>query len=513
MAVADPASLSTRVGAKVPSAQASEVPASAARAASTRIVVRPGIRVASAAPKTHRSPLPADAELVYALGEGRVRRLVMPHEVVPLVLVGEVAAVHEQLGVLADLVGDGRVEVMLRLLVPFEAGDAPHVLRHGALRAVVVGDARLESLALVPEDRVAGLGRVVLERNLVARQIALAGVARRVGEVELHSGIGQQPRKEREALAIIELHAVEAVARALNRLGDRHAIAAIDTVRVRQAAIDRATLLDEALHIDVEELERNHARRVHVVLEVYAVVRGAPRVELRIAVRVARRNLVYRARRGFLQRVVERQSAAPLAQIERQHVLGVGEAQHQLVGHVQREVDRRQDVGVAAIGLLGAIIGGLGEVWPWQAGQMLGDLEVGFDEAHANVTAVPHAAELPAEVGLQIACQLLHPHVPGASRRLLCRGIGIERVPERRGIVDGPWIDPPEGDPRRRSPTTSTNTKTCSGGGSPTRAGFCIRGGCWRAAAGSSASAVTKLRRPGSTLASCTRYTRYCPPW
>ena len=46
-----------------------------------------------------------------------MRRLVGPYKVVPLVLVGQVGAVHEQLGVLADLVGDGRVEVILRRLV------------------------------------------------------------------------------------------------------------------------------------------------------------------------------------------------------------------------------------------------------------------------------------------------------------------------------------------------------------------------------------------------------------
>src|SRR5690349_17536597 len=210
----------------------------------------------------HRSPLPAHAELIYAFGEGRVRQLVVPYEVVPLVLVGEVAAVHEQFGVLADLVGDGRVEVMLRLLVPFHADDAAHVLRHGSHRAVVVGDASLEALALVPEDDIPRLGRVVLERDLVPRQISLSGVARCVGKIELDAGIGQEPRKEREPLAIIELHTLYAVALALNRLADRDAMAAIYTVLVRQVAVGHVAALDEALHIDVEELERNHARGV-----------------------------------------------------------------------------------------------------------------------------------------------------------------------------------------------------------------------------------------------------------
>src|SRR5215469_11838586 len=173
---------------------------------------------------------------------------------------------------------------MLRLLVLFQAADAADVRRHGSLRTVVVSDTGLESLALVPQDDIRRLGRVVLERNLVTCQISRTGVARRVREVELHAGIGQQPRKEREALAIIELHALDAVARALNRLGDGDAMVAIYTVLVRQIAIFHAAVVEEALHVDVEELERDHARRVHVVLEVYAVVRGAPRVEVRIAV-------------------------------------------------------------------------------------------------------------------------------------------------------------------------------------------------------------------------------------
>src|SRR5262249_7624889 len=148
MAVTDPASPSSRVGAKALAALASDVPASAASAAITRILARCGIRVASDAPKTHRSPLPADAELVHAFGVLRVRRLVRPYQVVALVLVGEVDAVHEQLGVLADLVGDRRIEVLLRRLVQLHAGDAAHVLLHCSLRAVVVRDSRLESLAL-----------------------------------------------------------------------------------------------------------------------------------------------------------------------------------------------------------------------------------------------------------------------------------------------------------------------------------------------------------------------------
>src|ERR1700757_613986 len=157
---------------------------------------------------------------------------------------------------------------MLRLLVLFQAADAADVRRHGSLRTVFVGDTGLESLALVPQDDIPRLGRVILERNLVARQISPAGVARRIREVELHAGVGQQSGKEREPLAIIELHAVDAVARALNRLGDRDAMMAVYTVLVWQVAIFHAAVVDEARHVDVEELEGDHARAVNVVLEV-----------------------------------------------------------------------------------------------------------------------------------------------------------------------------------------------------------------------------------------------------
>src|ERR1700692_1352944 len=135
MAVADPASPSIRVGAKALWAQASAVPPSPASAAITRTMGMPGIRVASAAPKTP-SPLPADADGVHAFGERRVRRLVGPHKVVPLDLVGEGGAVHEQFAGTADLLCDGGVEVLLRRLVLFQAGDAADVLHHCSLRTV-----------------------------------------------------------------------------------------------------------------------------------------------------------------------------------------------------------------------------------------------------------------------------------------------------------------------------------------------------------------------------------------
>src|SRR5215472_16427873 len=162
MAVTDPASPSTGVGAKALSAQASDVPASAASAAINRTIGMPEILSRQPLPTSH-SPLPADAELVHAFGVLRVRRLVRPYQVVALVLVGEVGAVDEQLGVLADLVGDRRIEVLLRRLVQLHAGDAAHALLHCSLRPVVVRDSRLESLVLVPQDHIPRFLRVVLE--------------------------------------------------------------------------------------------------------------------------------------------------------------------------------------------------------------------------------------------------------------------------------------------------------------------------------------------------------------
>src|SRR4051812_21774984 len=104
------------------------------------------------------SPLPTHSEREHAFRVVRVRRLVGPHEVVPLVLVREVGAVHEQFGVLVELVCQRRVEVFLRLLIHFHPDDSAHAIRHGARRAVVVRETSLESLALVPQNEIARLG-------------------------------------------------------------------------------------------------------------------------------------------------------------------------------------------------------------------------------------------------------------------------------------------------------------------------------------------------------------------
>src|SRR6266478_3200783 len=167
MAVVFSASPPTEVGAKAFSAPASAVPASATSAAIARMVRRAVIRITSTVP-THRSPLPADSEGEHAFGEGRVPRLVLPYKVVVLVLVGEVGAVHEHFEVLAELVGHRCVEVSLRRLVLFHAGDAAHAIHIGFLRTVIVGHTGLEVLVLVPEDEVPRLFRVVLKRNLVS---------------------------------------------------------------------------------------------------------------------------------------------------------------------------------------------------------------------------------------------------------------------------------------------------------------------------------------------------------
>src|ERR1700680_1790963 len=109
--------------------------------------------------------------------------------------------------------------------------------------------------------------------------------------IELHAGIGQKPRQKRESLAVIELRALDAVARPLNRLGDVDTMVANHTVLVRQGAIGHATVDDEALNVDAEQLEADHARLVDVVLERKPVVRGAPRIEVWIARRSTLRNL------------------------------------------------------------------------------------------------------------------------------------------------------------------------------------------------------------------------------
>jgi len=76
-----------------------------------------------------------------------VRWLVLPYKVVALVLVGKVGAVHEHFEVLGELVGDRSVEVSLRRLVLFHAGDAAYAILEGSLRCGIVRDTGLEVLS------------------------------------------------------------------------------------------------------------------------------------------------------------------------------------------------------------------------------------------------------------------------------------------------------------------------------------------------------------------------------
>src|SRR5580704_13498497 len=103
MAVTDPAPPSTLVGAKVFSARASDDPASNASIAITRLADTPETRLTSASP--HRSKLPANTNGEHAFGEVRMSPLIRPHQVEPLVLVGQIGTVHKHLGILAELIG------------------------------------------------------------------------------------------------------------------------------------------------------------------------------------------------------------------------------------------------------------------------------------------------------------------------------------------------------------------------------------------------------------------------
>ena len=94
-------------------------------------------------------------------------------EVEALVFVGEVGALHKQLGVLAEPVSGRCVQVLLRCLILLEARDTAHIRGEGALGAVVVRQADLDALVLVPQDEVPRLGGVVLERDFVPGEIPL----------------------------------------------------------------------------------------------------------------------------------------------------------------------------------------------------------------------------------------------------------------------------------------------------------------------------------------------------
>ena len=61
-------------------------------------------------------------------------------------------------------------------------------------------------------------------------------------------------------------------------------------------------------------------------------------------------------------------------------------------------------------------IGGLGAILARSAGQILRNTEAGVNDAHTDVSAVRHSADLPPQVCLQIARKLLHGHGPCDSR-------------------------------------------------------------------------------------------------
>src|SRR3984885_3288303 len=243
-----------------------------------------GTRVVSAAPRTP-SPLSARAHRITALGEVSVRFLAGPDEVVAIVLVGEIATVQVQRDVLVDPVLDRRIEIPLRRLVLFQALDAADIILRRSLRAVVVRRADLQAVVLVPQDEIPRLGRVVLERNRGPGQIPLSRVARRVREVKFRAGKAQQPRKEAKSLAVVELRALDAVTVALYRLADREEAMAHDPILVWQIAVLHVAVLDEAFHVDAEQLEADHTDRVDVILKRGAVIGGGPWVQIRIAVR------------------------------------------------------------------------------------------------------------------------------------------------------------------------------------------------------------------------------------
>src|SRR6185437_4942728 len=76
-----------------------------------------------------------------------------PYEVEPLVLVGEIGTLQKDRGVFAEFVRERRVEISLRRLIHFQAGDAAHLVLHRPLGPIIVRSTRLEALTLEPQDQ------------------------------------------------------------------------------------------------------------------------------------------------------------------------------------------------------------------------------------------------------------------------------------------------------------------------------------------------------------------------
>src|SRR5690606_6968044 len=213
------------------------------------------------------------------------RRLIFPLQVVVLVLVREIEALQVHGQIRRDVVAHRGVDVVGRRLIERQAFRAPHLIeRDRTLAAMIVRNARLEALALVPYRKVRLLLRVVQERHDVAVEILVARIARRIGVVRIDTEVAPEARQVRERMLDRELAAFERPALALHVRADVD-FAAYHTVMVGQRHPQR-TALDEALHTDVEDRDRDHRVLPLIPLERRVVVRRAPRVERRIAVGV-----------------------------------------------------------------------------------------------------------------------------------------------------------------------------------------------------------------------------------
>ena len=241
---------------------------------------------------------------------------------------------------------------------------------------------------------------------------------------------------------------MDAVAGALHRLGDHDAVVAHHAVFVGQGTVGHAAVLDEAVHVDAEQRQAEHAGFVDVVLGRGAKVGRTPWVEVRVAGGGAVGNAEDRSFRCFRQRVVELETAAPGAQVQRHHVLGVGQSNLEVVGHVQREVGRGQHVLIAALGRCRAHVLRFVAVGTRIAAEVLGHIKVGVDQAHADVAAEWHVPHRAGEITLKIARQLLQAHGPGGARLGDLHGVRIERLPEGDGVDHRIGIDRPEVDAR-----------------------------------------------------------------
>jgi len=73
--------------------------------------------------------------------------------------------------------------------------------------------------------------------------------------------LDRNPGRNVNPCAIVEFNALDAVARALQRLGDGDAVVADHAILVRKSAVGHGAIIDEALHVEIRNRPRDDQMR------------------------------------------------------------------------------------------------------------------------------------------------------------------------------------------------------------------------------------------------------------